>query len=330
MTNLYPIKFEPIIKERVWGGDKLIKIFEKDYRGGKAVGESWEISTVNEDISVITNGFLRGNNLEELLESYMGDITGDKIYDKYGNEFPLLIKYLDITENLSVQVHPNDIIAGERHGSLGKSECWYIIDAEKDSKIFCGFNRDTTKEEFLQLCKEQKLEEIMNVIHPQKGDFLFIEPGTLHSASGGVFIAEVQQSSDITYRVYDWGREHNPETAREMHLELALDCINFNKLPLGEKVYKRATDSGSERINLNDSTYFKVDKINVKGRSRVNSVENDGFIIYLCLEGDILIASQGGSEVISPGETILIPSVIDTYFLEKLTENAVLLEVTGK
>lgn len=330
MTNLYPLKFEPIVKERVWGGDRLVKLLNKDYGGGKAVGESWEISTIDDNVSLIDNGFLKGNNLAELLESYMGDITGDSIYEKYGNEFPLLIKFLDINDNLSVQVHPNDELAAQRHDSLGKSECWYIIDAEKDAKIYCGFKKDMTKEEFLLLCKEQKLDEVMNVIYPEKGDFLFIEPGTIHSATGGVLIAEVQQSSDITYRVYDWGREHNPETAREMHLELALDCINFNKLNLDERIYKRGFNSDEEKIILNDSEYFKVDKIKIKGRSKITLSDYERFIIYLCLEGDAVISSEGGSEVISTGETILIPASLEYLYIDKLTERTTLLEITGK
>jgi mannose-6-phosphate isomerase len=187
-----------------------------------------------------------------------------------------------------------------------------------------------TKEEFLLLCKEQKLDEVMNVIYPEKGDFLFIEPGTIHSATGGVLIAEVQQSSDITYRVYDWGREHNPETAREMHLELALDCINFNKLNLDERIYKRGFNSDEEKIILNDSEYFKVDKIKIKSRSKITLSDYERFIIYLCLEGDAVISSEGGSEVISTGETILIPASLEYLYIDKLTERTTLLEITGK
>ncbi len=330
MTNLYPIKFNPILKERVWGGDKLVKLFSKDYGAGKAVGESWEISSLPDDLSVITNGFLKGNNIEELLEAYLGDITGDEIFEKYGNVIPLLIKFLDITEKLSIQVHPNDEIAAQRHNSYGKSECWYIIDAEPDAKIYFGFNQSISKEVFLEHCKKETLEEVLNIIYPKKGDFIFVEPGTLHSASGGVFIAEIQQLSDITYRVYDWGREKNKATAREMHLDLALDCINYNRLNLDEKVFKNALQSSSERITLTDSKYFKVDKLSLKGRRKINGSDITGFVIYICIEGDAIIAYKDGAEVINPGETILIPSSLGDYYMENLTEGTILLEVTGK
>lgn len=330
MKNLYPIKFEPIIKERVWGGDKLVKFYLKDYGAGKAVGESWEISSINDNVSVITNGFLQGNNIEELLEAYMGDVTGDKIYEKFGNIFPLLIKYLDINEKLSIQVHPNNKIAEERHSSFGKTECWYIIDAEPNAKIYCGLKRDTTKEEFTDLCKNEKLEEILNVIYPQKGDTLFIEPGTLHSATGGLLLAEIQQVSDITYRVYDWGRENDPISKREMHLELALDCINYNELNLDEKVYKKAIKTDSDKIILNDSEFFKIEKILLKGRKKISTSESDTFVIYMCVEGDALLTYSLGAEAITAGETILIPAQMEDFYLENLTEGTILLEVTGK
>ncbi|HPS96500.1 MAG TPA: class I mannose-6-phosphate isomerase, partial [Bacteroidales bacterium] len=200
MTSLYPIKFNPIVKDRVWGS------------------EIWEVSGVDGDLSIASNGFLEENDINEITETYLGEFVGDAIYEKFGNEFPVLIKILNINESLSVQVHPSDEIAIERHDSYGKTECWYILEAKPTAKIFLGLNRDLTPTEFYDMCQKDTISEAMNIIVPKKGDFIFIEPGTLHAATGGITVAEIQQVSDVTYRVYDWGREHNPATAREMHL----------------------------------------------------------------------------------------------------------------
>lgn len=331
MTNLYPIKFNPIIKERVWGGDRLVKYFEKDYGAGKAVGESWELSSVKDDISVAVNGFLKGNTLVEILETYMSEISGDKLYEKFGNEFPILIKLLDINEKLSVQVHPDDKTAMERHNSYGKAECWYVMDAEKEATIYLGFSKDISREELLERCKSETLHEVMNVIHPKKGDFLYLEPGTIHAASGGILIAEIQQTSDVTYRIYDWGRENNPETKREMHLDLALDIINYKQLQLSEKVYRKSVaESISDTINLTDNSYFKVDEINITGRVVKHNLTMNGFVVYVAISGDTLISYENGAEVIEAGETILIPAALENYSMEKLNGECRLLEVTGK
>jgi len=204
-TNLYPLTFEPIIKQRVWGS------------------ETWVLSGLDRDTSVISNGFLKGNTINEILEVYLMDLVGTRIYDACGDEFPLLIKYLTVNEFLSVQVHPDDKKAAELHHAYGKTEMWYILDAQPDARLYLGFNKDMTPEEFFAKCENETLPEVMNCIQPKKGECYYIPAGLIHACGGGLTIAEVLQVSDITYRVYDWGREHDPETAREMHLELAVD-----------------------------------------------------------------------------------------------------------
>ncbi len=221
MTNLYPLKFKPILKERVWGGTKLNKIFP-DEKNTPNLGESWGLSGVQDDISLVSNGFLQGNDINDLIETYLGDLVGDIIYEKYGNEFPVLIKILDIKDSLSLQIHPDDKTAIERHNSYGKTECWYIMEASSDAKIFLGLNKDLTAKEFYDRCMNDSIVKDLNIITPKKGDIIHIPPGTLHAATGGILVAEIQQVSDVTYRVYDWGREHMKETAREMHLDLAI------------------------------------------------------------------------------------------------------------
>ena len=329
MTNLYPIKFDPIVKERVWGGDALVKIYGKEYDGNKAIGESWEISAVEDDNSVVSNGFLIGNDLTDVVETYLGDIVGDKIYERYGNEFPVLIKLLDIQNNLSLQVHPDDETALERHDSYGKTECWYVLDASPDAKIYYGLKEELSAQEFYNACMSETIESSLNVIHPKKGDFLFIPPQTLHAATGGIQIIEVQQVSDITYRVYDWGREHNPATKREMHLELAIDCINFKKTHIEEVVIQTAGKS-DEEITLTDCDYFNVKKLAPAGEKRMDSQDYDSFVIFVVAEGEFEIKSKSGSEMISKGESVLIPAYMGEFSLLPKLKGSELIMVTGK
>lgn len=315
MTNLYPLKFKSILKEKVWGG------------------EVWQISGLEDDTSIVSNGFLRENTINELLETYLGEFAGDAIYESFGNVFPLLVKILQINDPLSLQLHPSDEISIERHESYGKTECWFVLEAKPEAKIYLGLNRDLTPQEFYKHCQDETVEGIMNVITPKKGDFLFIEPGTLHAATGGITIAEIQQVSDITYRVYDWGREHNPETAREMHLDLAIDCINYNKLEVKSPVFLRNGEFLSceeSRENLVDCKYFKVDKISLKQTEHLESELFNSFVIYFALEGKATIKGGNGEVSLMRGECAVIPSSVGEYTIEKETPTCQLLEITGK
>ena len=318
MTSLYPIKFSPIIKERVWGG------------------ETWLVSGVEGDVSIAANGFLEENDINEIIETYLGEFVGDAIYEKFGNEFPLLIKILNINESLSVQVHPSDEIAMERHNSYGKTECWYILDAKPTAKIFLGLNRDLSPSDFYNMCQNDTISEAMNVIVPKKGDFIFIEPGTLHAATGGITVAEIQQVSDITYRVYDWGREHNPATAREMHLDLAIDCINYNKLDLNAPVFLKSgvflqTNEVKEGRGLfTNSKYFKVEFVEIGKKTILESTDFLSFIIYFCIEGEAVVKGEGGSSKITKGESVVIPAYLGEYSIENVGGGCKMLEITGK
>lgn len=315
MTNLYPLKFKPILKERVWGG------------------EVWQISGLDDDTSLVSNGFLRENTINELIETYLGEFTGDAIYESFGNIFPLLVKILQINDSLSLQLHPSDEISLERHDSYGKTECWYILEAKPDAKIYLGLNRDLTPQEFYEHCQNESVEGIMNIINPKKGDFVFIEPGTLHSATGGITVAEIQQVSDITYRVYDWGREHNPETAREMHLDEAIDCINYRKLEIKPPLYLRNDEflsvNGS-RKNLADCSYFKVSLIEVNEKERLESDNFNSFIIYFSVDGEAIIKGGDGVVSLMRGECAILPAYIGEYTIEKATPSCHLLEIIGK
>jgi len=310
---LYPIKFKPVSHDRVWGGHKLAKNYNKPFDADSVIGESWEIAGFENDSSIVENGFLAGNSLFDVMETYMDEITGDDHYKKYGNEFPLLIKLLDIQDRLSVQVHPDDETAFDRHNSYGKSEAWYVMEADPDAVVYMGFNRDITPDEFLERCKNETLEEVLNVYHPKKGDFFFVEAGIIHSGGGGLVIAEVQQLSDVTYRIYDWGREHNPATARTMHLEQAYDCINYKKYDES----KYFVPAGST-TKLADNKFFTVNLIDLKNALDVHTESYESFIIYYCASGKATITPSGSSEKygIVKGEWILVPAAMPDFKLE--------------
>jgi mannose-6-phosphate isomerase len=315
MTNLYPLKFKPILKERVWGG------------------EVWQISGIEGETSLVSNGFLKENSINELVETYLGELTGDAIYESYGNIFPILVKILQINEPLSLQLHPSDEISMERHDSYGKTECWYILEAKPSAKIYLGLSKDLTPQEFYDHCNNDSVEGILNVITPKRGDFIYIEPGTLHAATGGITVAEIQQVSDVTYRVNDWGREHNPETAREMHLDLAIDCINYNKMELRPPLYLYDGESVSEENGkriLSDCKYFKISLMELKEIKRLESDSFGSFIIYFSTEGEAIIRGGNGEVSIKRGECAIVPAYLGEYTIEKATPTCRLLEITGK
>lgn len=243
--KLYPLKFIPVASRRPWGGNALVtklgkRFVECDDDGNETVagadvkvGESWELADMGFVDSVIENGWLAGNTISDIMETYLERVVGEDVYNYYGRQFPLLVKFLDIQGKLSVQVHPDDEIAAERYDALGKAEVWYVVDASPEAKVYMGFTREVSAQEFYDRCHAGTVDEVLNVICPKKGDVIYITPGTVHAAEGGLLIAEVQESSDMTFRLYDWGREFNPETARQMHLEEAIDFIDYGPFDAG-------------------------------------------------------------------------------------------------
>src|SRR5699024_8568987 len=225
-TELYPLKFTPIVKSKVWGGEKLKTVLKKNTTF-QNTGESWELSAVEKSISVVANGALAGEKLLDLVAHYGRDLVGDKVADRYGDAFPLLFKFIDAKENLSIQLHPDDNLAKKRHNSLGKTEMWYVMQADENAGIYVGFTEGVTRDDYLTHLEKGDLEKLMNFEHVHPGDVFFIKPGLVHSIGKGVLLAEIQQSSDITYRVFDWNRLGQDGTPRELHTQLALDAIDF-------------------------------------------------------------------------------------------------------
>lgn len=254
--KLYPFKFIPVPSRRPWGGSALVSqlgkhFVEVDEEGNENVlgtdvliGESWELADMGVEDSVLSNGWLAGNTISEIMETYLERVVGEDVYNYYGRQFPLLIKFLDINDKLSVQVHPDDEVSAERYDSLGKAEIWYVMDAKPGAKMYCGFTREVSAQEFYDRCQNGTVDEILNVIEPKKGDVIYITPGTVHAADGGLLIAEIQESSDMTFRLYDWGREFNPATARKMHLDEAIDVIDYRAFDPG--LYRKGPLWGDE------------------------------------------------------------------------------------
>ncbi|MFN8239867.1 MAG: type I phosphomannose isomerase catalytic subunit [Bacteroidales bacterium] len=323
MTELYPLKFEPILKEKVWGGRKLNTEYGKKPDVGKNIGESWELSGVQDDISVISNGFLAGNNLEEVIEVYMGDITGDEVYEKYGNEFPLLIKFIEANEDLSIQVHPSDEMAKERHNAYGKTEMWYILQGKKGAKIYTGFREPCDKEQYIDAVSSSNLPDILNVEYAIPGDVFFTPAGRIHAIGAGTTLVEVQQTSDITYRIFDWNRGQNGGEKRELHTELALDAIDYSAAgpcKISPEIIQDKT------INLVTCDYFVTNLLSFGSMMRKDYNLVDSFIIYVCLEGSFQLVWDGGAESMTKGETVLVPATIRDVTLEPRPE-ARLLEI---
>jgi len=303
--SLYPLKFKPIYKEMIWGGSKLRDDFGKT--GAKDnTGESWEISGVADSISVVENGFLSGNALDELLEIYMGDLVGDVVYEKFGLEFPVLIKFIHSKDNLSVQVHPDDEFAMEHHGGNGKTEMWYVIDAEKGASLISGFSKEVDREKFIAALNGGKLKEILNYEPVQKGDVFFIPAGRVHAIGTGIVLTEIQQTSDTTYRIYDWDHKDKDGNSRELHLDMALKVMDYKKRDDIRTIYDRIPNSTT---NLADCPYFTTSLIEFEHPVDKDFNLIDSFVIYICTEGELLVNYKGGPAVeLKKGETILIPA----------------------
>ncbi len=323
MSELYPLKFEPVLIEKVWGGEALVNSYNKKHVGSNHIGESWEISALADTRSVIRNGFLAGNNIEELIEVYMGDISGDSIFEKFGIEFPLLIKFIEAREDLSIQVHPDNALAKERHQAYGKTEMWYILESEKNSKIYSGFREGVTKEMYEDALINGKLTELLNVESAEPGDTFFTPAGRVHAIGAGVILVEIQQTSDITYRIFDWNRKNSGKEKRELHPDLALDAIDFTASGTN-KISKELVVNKPE--NLVDCEFFNTNILRFNNAIRKEYYLIDSFVVYICVDGEFLIRWDENSEKVSKGETVLLPAMIKEVVLEPLKE-ARLLEI---
>lgn len=307
----YPIKFEPILHQKIWGGEKLKEQFSKKTEKIN-VGESWEISAVEGNVSVVENGVLEGKSIIELIHKYKADFLGKKIYETFGDNFPLLIKYIDAKENLSIQLHPNDELSRERHDSFGKTEMWYVMDADEGAELNVGFNQEMTQNSYLEALNSGKILEVLNFEKVKKGDSFFIKEGLVHAIGAGCMIAEIQQTSDITYRIYDWDRVDDEGNSRELHTELALDAIDYHYNTDYHCTYDRNVNQASTIASCN---YFTTNYIGVEGAITRNLQHIDCFKIYMCVEGEGAVTVDQEEVLLKAGEVVLIPAIIKSIKL---------------
>jgi mannose-6-phosphate isomerase len=312
MKPLYPIRFRPVLKETLWGGNALRERFSKKSPSGARIGESWEITGMSDESSMVVNGYLKGNTLEEISEVYMDELLGESVYERYGTEFPLLIKIIDANDRLSIQVHPDDRLAEERHHAWGKTEMWYILDAKPGAVIYTGFRRKITREEYLERLAAKTLEEIINITPVRAGDAFFIPAGMVHAIGAGVMLAEIQQTSDVTYRIFDWDRTDASGKPREMHTALALDAINFN---LDSSNLIRREPELNKTVLLAESQYFHTSLIRFDSPIIKDYSLTDSFVIYICTGSMAVIECFGHREEIRAGETLLIPASADSVII---------------
>lgn len=376
--KLYPFKFIPVASRRPWGGSNLVEKYGKEFvecddegneivlGADELIGESWEIADMGFEDSVLSNGWLAGNTISEIMETYLERVVGDDVYKYYGRQFPLLVKFLDINGQISVQVHPDDEIAAERYDALGKSELWYVLDAQPGTKVYMGFKREVTAQELYDRCHDGTVVDLLNVISPKKGDVLYITPGTVHAVDGNIQLVEVQESSDMTFRLYDWGREKDPMTARPMHLEEAIDIIDYKpydmckyrKGPLwGEEAsydpccshqdhccdhdheHEHHAHEGQTVETLLESPQFTVSKLNLTDPLHIYTEQFCSFIVYVCVEGAASVqvpSTRPGGEAymdnyeFKKGETIMIPADMPDFYLVPRDRSTILLEAVTR
>lgn len=306
-SSLYPLKFLPLFKNKVWGGNK-IKTLGFDYDPLPNCGELWALSSIQDNESVIANGFLSDNTLNEVLEIYMGELIGERNYERFGNEFPLLIKLIDANDKLSIQVHPDDTLARKRGMENGKTEMWYILEADKGAVLVDGFEKQVTIEEYQQYLALGKLESILHIEKPEAGDMFFIPAGRVHALGSGLLLAEVQQSSDCTYRIYDYNRTDANGNLRELHTAEALDAIDFSEFHDGKTHYNYQENS---TVQLAQCPYFTTNLIPLTKPMRKDFRTLDTFVIYFCVEGIVAVKCLDTICPMHAGECVLVPAVAE-------------------
>jgi mannose-6-phosphate isomerase len=307
MESLYPLKFTPVFKEKIWGGQKIRTRVGLDFSPLPNCGEAWVLSGVPGSETIVSNGFLEGNSLNELLEIYMDELVGEKVFDDHNEEFPILIKFIDSNEWLSIQVHPDDELARQRGLLNGKSEMWYVMEAEPGAELITGFNKETDRQGYIELLREKRLKEVLNREKASTGDVFYMPAGRVHAMGPGILIAEIQQTSDTTYRIYDWDRTDEKGNSRELHTDLALDAIDFNVRDSYRSRYKPVQNQAAAMVH---SPFFSTNMVLFNEPMHREYGLLDSFVVHLCVEGSYRMEFEGGSEMVKKGEAVLIPAVI--------------------
>ena len=303
--DLYPLTFEPLLKEVIWGG-QAIRPFKGLTPDEKKIGESWEISHVDDNYSVVAEGVLRGKSLDELIRLYGDRLVGKSVLERFGSRFPLLIKFIDARDYLSIQVHPDDELGMKRHNSFGKTEMWYVINAAKGSKLYSGFAVQSSPEDYVKRIADGTIVEALAEYEVHPGDVFFLPAGRVHAIGAGCFIAEIQQTSNITYRIYDYDRTDAAGNKRELHTELAKDAIDYRL----EKDYRTTyTPQVDKPVELVSCRYFETNLLDLDEAIERNWSGLDSFVIYICMEGGLTLRDSSGNEIsLHQGQSVLVPA----------------------
>lgn len=321
--ELYPLKFEPVYQYRIWGGNKLKAVLDKDINEAN-IGESWEISDVKGSQTKVKNGLLAGKTLKELIEIYEDDLVGTMVFKTFNHEFPLLIKFIDAKLPLSVQVHPNNELARLRHDSFGKNEMWYIMQADEGAEIIVGFDKKIDSEGYKLVLSRGEIMDLLHIEKTKEGDTFYIPTGRVHAIGAGVLLAEIQQTSDITYRIFDYNRiDSKTGKTRELHTEEAVEAIDFEVAENYKTEYQLLENKQNKLVY---SPYFKTNILNVNKRLELDYNGLDSFIIFICVKGQVVIESHNSSVSCKKGETVLIPAKLKEIVL--ISDQATVIEVS--
>jgi mannose-6-phosphate isomerase len=319
---LYPLKFKPILKEVIWGGSDICP-FKGISPVQKGIGESWEVSHVDGNYSVVANGSLEGTNLDELIKTYGAKLLGQKVMERFGDTFPLLIKFIDAQDDLSIQVHPDDELAKKRHNSFGKTEMWYVVKAADGAKLYSGFSEQINPDEYVKRVGNNTIMDVLKRYDVKAGDVFFLPAGRVHAIGAGCFIAEIQQTSNITYRIYDYDRKGADGKGRELHTELAKDAIDYTVFNDYRTNY---TEKKDEVVSLADCKYFTTNLLELTKDMSRDLANLDSFVIYICMQGEVTLSDDKGNRLtVRQGETVLLPATTQNVILEP-SENSKLLE----
>ena len=321
-VNIKPFKFVPYLKSVLWGGER-IAIYKGIDTDQHAIGESWEVSGVPGHESVVAEGEDKGLTLPQLIDRYRGALVGEAVYEKYGNTFPLLVKLIDAKRDLSLQVHPNDELAMKRHGSRGKTEMWYIIDADEGASIYAGLSQSITPDEYERMVADNTVMDVVARHESHAGDLFFLPAGRIHAIGAGNLLAEIQETSDITYRIYDYGRLDANGQPRQLHTELAKDAIDYNVYGNYKSVYEHVSRGEARLIKCD---YFDICKVVVTCACDIDASQCDSFRIIMCLEGAVEVVDNFSNVTeMHRGETILVPAATSSLHI---TGEATLLTAT--
>ena len=293
------------MKKVIWGGSDICP-FKEISPVENGVGESWELSHVEGNYSIVANGELAGKSLDDLIRQYGAQLMGQEVIDRFGTTFPLLIKFIDARDNLSIQVHPDDELAKARHNSFGKTEMWYVIKATKDASLYSGFSKQIDADEYVKRVQDNTIMDVLQRYNVNEGDVFFLPAGRVHAIGAGCFIAEIQQTSNITYRIYDYNRKDANGNTRELHTELAKDAIDYTLYPDYRTHYKAHTNA---TIELANCKYFTTNLMDVDATMTRDFKDLDSFVVYICMEGKASLKDDKGNEIfVHQGQTVLMPA----------------------